>query len=56
MNGSSAILADSHVVLECFHNSILGVSIIEVQDRGPLVTISVLRKRTESLPHKTNLV
>lgn len=41
MNGSSEILADSHVVFECFHNSILSVSIIEVVDRGPIVTISV---------------
>lgn len=44
MNGSSAILADSHVVLECFHNPVLDVSIIETGDRGPVVTISVPEK------------
>lgn len=41
MNGSYVIFADSLVVFECFHNSVLGVSIIEVGDRGPIVTVSV---------------
>lgn len=41
MNGSSVIFADSLVVFECFHNSVLDVSIIEVGDRGPIVIISV---------------
>lgn len=41
MNGSSAILADSHAVFECFHKSILGVSVIEVGDRGPIVVVSM---------------
>jgi len=41
MNGSSAVLADSHVVFEFSLNLILDVSIIEVGGGGPTVAISV---------------